>query len=128
MPSEITAQELYAMVSQWPEGARPNDLDYGPPRPTTPSHIPWEWWTYARSERDSGFRARSPISQAHAIDLHVASGIMWLVVYAHNQSAVIATSYLGYWVATDKDGPVHSAPTLFLALHAAILATKGGGK
>ena len=120
-----TAAELHALVAQWPEEARPKDLDYDPPRPTTPAHIPWEWWVYARSEKCGGFHARTPISQAHAIDLHVASAHKYLI--EGGWSVVCSKSRDGmYRVSNLNHSMVFIAPTLFLATHSAILSTQKG--
>ena len=63
------------------------------------------------------------IPDDHAIDLHVASGLRWLLddlmcVWMSDRDGQFC---VGRWNESD----CYAAPTLFLALHAAIIATKG---
>lgn len=107
----LTAQDLYELVSQWPKEARQIGLDFNDYENGFPSH-----WTL-----DYGTREFCPLN--YAIDLHIASGLRWLLrtsrvnIYPPSED----DSHFTLIINTER---VYDAPTLFLALHAAILAAK----
>jgi hypothetical protein len=127
MPSDpTTAAELLALVSQWPEEARSEHVEVDDVAA----------WTKHGGRH---------MSITHTIDLHIASGIKFLYRHCDVDCITITTdtpimSKEATRIEMDlfqdpalrnrtRPGAAnHEAPTLFLALHAAIIATKGGGK
>ena len=131
MPSDpTTAAELHALVAQWPEEAREMDLEYAPEGAKRYSQT----YDEARPIKNARWELEGePISVRHAIDLHVASGIRWLLTeafvvrsYATHQNGRTRIVLYGSGARSRKwniETPFE-APTLFLATHAAIVAAK----
>lgn len=125
MPSDpTTAAELHALVELWPEEARPTGLLWH--YPTRSFIFGGVGWIY---------------TVPHAIDLHVASGIKFLYRHRDVDCITITTdtpimSKEATRIEMDlfqdpalrnrtRPGAAnHEAPTLLLALHAAIVAAK----
>lgn len=102
MPDPMTAEALHALVSQWPVEARPEMVD------TTRDG---SWCLYTDRY----------MTLAHAIALHEASGLRWLIElgYAVWQDQIDGMFRVGPWNETRS----WEGRTLIEALHAAIMAT-----
>jgi hypothetical protein len=115
MPSDpMTAEALHALVSQWPQEARDKDLVFNPANKYGES-LGWEC--------EGEF-----IIDRHAIALHEASGIKWLIDHStsfhtmRTSKGAIAIELFPL-NSSGGDWTVFAAPTLIEAIHAAIMAT-----
>lgn len=119
-----TAAELHALVSQWPEEARPLML-----------YFQRERWRLS----DHDYHDDTPTLVEIAIDLHVANGLRYLLDHPNTDAMSIipaADKSAHYRIELDLFRDPNSrnrndrctktcdGPTLFLALHAAIIAAK----
>jgi hypothetical protein len=119
MPSDpMTASELHTLVSQWPQEARPfPPLTYSPPHPEMGGVACW-----------FGTCNPNATDMAHAIALHEASGLRWLL---HEWCCSVricppemsdGTAYV-IVIGGNMKSNQHTAPTLIEAISAAIMAT-----
>lgn len=106
----MTAAELHAAVSQWPEEARAKDLTWVCGYPQV------DFFTRG-CEYDQG-----ALCPDHAIALHVASGLEWLGGGCCHRTKC---GWCWHEVHDMTNERAFTGPTLFHAIHAAILATKG---
>jgi hypothetical protein len=146
MPDPMTAEALYNLVSQWPEGARSEFVTYEVGK-TTDAHggdeQPFPMWlldlsglsideddgeAWKNEDGDPDDDAAAPCPVQYAIALHEASGIRWLCT-TPTLPVRIYTVGVETWWAVDFDSvrPGHfQAPTLIEAISAAIMATAKG--
>lgn len=115
MPSDpMTAEALHALVSQWPQEARDKDLVFNPANKYGES-LGWEC--------EGEF-----IIDRHAIALHEASGLRWLLhewccsVRIFPPEMDDGTAYVIVIGGNTNDNH-HVSPTLIEAISAAIMAT-----
>lgn len=113
MTDPKTAAELHELVKLWPEEARP---------------ICCDWWTNPQGAACFHY-GPCMFENSHAIDLHVASGIRWLLKKDLRHLIPEWTDNChpefreGYFL---DDAQVDGCwPTLFPGIHAAILSQKG---
>lgn len=102
-----TAAELHALVSQWPAEARPKDLD-----------MAYNEWYNTNS-------VSMIYDDSHALDLHIASGLRWLLSRGRVKLFPPGPNGVAYAVACGLK--LSTGLTPFLALHAAIISQKEGG-
>lgn len=114
MPDHMTAEALHALVSQWPVEARDKDLVFNPMN---------EYGETLGWECEGEF-----ITDRHAIALHEASGLRWLIEQHLESGLRVCRTPFGkppHFVVAwgDENDKWHEAPTLIDAIHAAIMAT-----
>lgn len=118
----MTAKELHDHVIQWPEGARPKGL-----RLHTAGWFVEDRETGRRAEGETlrvDFQFCNPTT---SIALHVASGLEWLADKLNGIRVFPSNDAGPGWYIDDNVMPprlVARGPTLFHAIHKAILATK----
>jgi len=113
----MTAKELHDHVIQWPEGARPKGL-----RLHTAGWFVEDRETGRRAEGETlrvDFQFCNPTT---SIALHVASGLEWLLQQSREVDLNILND--GGYLLFYRDMESVQGPTLFHAIHKAILATK----
>lgn len=108
-----TAENLYELVKELPDGARPDGLVYH--GPDTGKCYDWEMKTC-----DGG--GWGPVPVAHAVLAHTGSVLGWL---ASKQFIEVVQTQDGKWHAYGRDLVSGSGPTLLHALCAAAKAVGG---